>query len=400
MQTVVIGGGYAGLRTVQTLAAMNLPVTLVEPRREHVLRPRLVAAAAGRLALREVSLPYERLLPAGVRHLQATALQIDPEAATVETDYETLRADRLVIAVGSEGKLNTSGAPRHTLPLYSLEDLERILAHWSRLEDALKRDRCDLNLLRWVIVGGGIVGVELAAELSHLARRWRQRYGGLAEAIQIHLIQRQARLLSDWPEAAGEWALRWLKRHRVIVQTASQVRRVRAEGVVLETSAGTEELASQTVFWTGGIQPVRLEEEPAELRRDQFLRVDSFLRLVDYPHVYAVGDSIRPFNAGLERTFAPNGQLAVRAGELVAANIASEARGGLLSPFVPRIDRIALSLGAFDGLAVVDGQVLTGTAGWTVAQAADLFYFNAVQNPLLARMAPELFSADALPGRM
>lgn len=400
MQTVVIGGGYAGLRTVQTLAAMNLPVTLVEPRREHVLRPRLVAAAAGRLALREVILPYERLLPAGVRHLQATALQIDPEAATVETDYETLRADRLVIAVGSEGKLNTSGAPRHTLPLYSLEDLERILAHWSRLEDALKRDRCDLNLLRWVIVGGGIVGVELAAELSHLARRWRQRYGGLAEAIQIHLIQRQARLLSDWPEAAGEWALRWLKRHRVIVQTASQVRRVRAEGVVLETSAGTEELASQTVFWTGGIQPVRLEEEPAELRRDQFLRVDSFLRLVDYPHVYAVGDSIRPFNAGLERTFAPNGQLAVRAGELVAANIASEARGGLLSPFVPRIDRIALSLGAFDGLAVVDGQVLTGTAGWTVAQAADLFYFNAVQNPLLARMAPELFSADALPGRM
>ncbi|MBW4699453.1 MAG: FAD-dependent oxidoreductase [Aphanocapsa lilacina HA4352-LM1] len=397
MQTIVVGGGYAGLRAVQRLAAQNLPVILVEPRREHILRPRLVAAAAGRIAPKDVSVPLARVLPEGVRHLQATALGFDPETAAVETDYEMLQGDRLVIAVGSEANLNASGAPRYTLPLYSLEDLQQALSHWARLEDALQRERCDLSLLRWVIVGGGITGVELAAELVHLARRWRNRYGGLAEAIQIHLIQRGFRLLPDWPAEASDWVTRWLKRHRVIVQTATAVRRVRADGVVLEGPAGPEELATQTVFWTGGSQPVRLEEEPAALRdKSQFLRVDPYLRLVDYPRTYAIGDSILSFNPQLNRTLPPCGQLAVRSAEVAAANIVAESRGEALIAFVPAIERIALSLGAFDGLAVVDGQVLTGTAGWTVAQAADLFYFNAIQNPLLARMAPELFSGTGL----
>ncbi len=398
MQTVVVGGGYAGLRLAQRLALQNLPVILVEPRTDHILRTRLVAAAAGRLPLRDVALPFERLLPPGIRHLRAVATGFDPVEATVETDYEAVKGDRLVIALGSEPNLSVSGAPRHSLPLYSYEDLEAVLGHWSRLEEAMKRERCDTRLLRWVIVGGGLTGVELAAELVHLARRWRRRYGTIAEAIQIHLVERSANLLPTWPVEASEWVTRWLRRHNVIVQLSTQVRRVRADAAVLETPAGQEDLPTQTLFWAVGTRPVKLDEELADLRdRDQFLRVDPFCRLVEHPRTYAVGDVIQPFNQVLQQAFAPSPTLAVRAAEVVAANIVAESRDLPLTPFVPTAERIALSLGAFDGVALVDGQVLTGLAGWTVAQAADLLYLNSVQNPLLVSMNAGLFERT-LPG--
>jgi NADH:ubiquinone reductase (H+-translocating) len=390
MHVVVIGGGYAGLRVVQTLAPHNLQVTLIEPRSEHILRPRLVAAAAGRLPLKDVSLPYTRVLDSKVRHLKANALRIDLEGLEVETDSETVKADRLVLAVGSEGRLTVPGAARYSLPLYTLEDLQQILNHWSSLEEALKREQCDLKLLRWVIVGGGLVGVELAAELVHLARRWRKRYGGLADAIQIHLVQRSDRLLPEWPASVSDWVLRWLRRHRVIVQLDTQVKRVRADMAILEGPDGSEELATQTLLWAGGTQPVRIEEEPEGVRDgQQFLRVGSDCRMIDHPYAYALGDSILLGDG--KKTYPPCGQLAVRAAEIVAANILAEQQGQSTTAFIPSVDRIALSLGAFDGVALVDGQELYGTAGWAIAQAADLLYYNAVLNPLIGRITPEIY---------
>lgn len=392
MHTVVVGGGYAGLRIVQILSERGMPVTLVEPRDAHVLRPRLVAAAAGRLPLRDVSVPFSRLLGANVRHLKANALRIDPAALEVETETETLRGDRLVLAMGSEARIPTPGAARYGMPLYSLEDLEQILGHWSRLEEGLRRDQCDLKLLRWVIVGGGLVGVELAAELVHLARRWSRRYGTLADAIQIQLVQRTGRLLPDWPEGTADWVLRWLRRHRVIVRLDTQVRRVRNDLVVIEDPDGPEELPTGTLLWAGGLQPVRLEEEPEGLRGPNgTLSVDRHCRLSGHEHVYAAGDTIEPFNFQTQQAVPPCGQLAVRAGEVIAANILAEQAGRPLVPFVPTIDRIALSLGAFDGVALVDGQEFYGTAGWTIAQAADLLYYNSITNPLIGRLAPELY---------
>jgi NADH dehydrogenase len=392
MHTVVIGGGYAGLRAAQLLAGRGLPVTLVEPRAEHVLRTRLVAAAAGRIDLNDVSVPYSRLLPTGVHHLKASALRVDPHSGEVETDQQTLRGDRLVLAMGSEARMPTPGAARYGLPLYSLEDLQQLLAHWARLEEGLRREECEPELLRWVIVGGGLVGVELAAELVHLSRRWRRRYGALAEAIQVHLIQRSERLLPDWPTETSEWVLRWLRRHRVIVQLSTQVRRMRPDLVVLDGPEGSEELPTRTLLWAGGIQPVGLEEEPSGLRdARRFLRVDRYCRLVEHPHTYAAGDTIEPFDFANQQPLPPCGQLAVRAGEVIATNIAAEVQGGPLVPFEPQLDRIALSLGAFDGVALVDGQQLYGTAGWTVYQAADLLYYNSILNPLLGQLGPELY---------
>lgn len=392
MEIVVIGGGYAGLRVVQSLAARNLQVTLIEPRPEHILRPRLVAAAAQRLALRDVSLPFGRLLPASVRHLRAAAIRFDPDTIEVETDREAIRADRLVLAMGAESNPTIPGVERHGLPVYSLEDLQQVLGYWSRLEEDFKRDRCDPEALRWVIVGGGMTGVMLAAELVHLARRWRRRYGSLAETIQIHLVQRSERLLPGWTPEVGDWAMRWLIRHRVIVQLNTQVRRARPDLLVLAGPDGTTELATQRFLWAGGTRPVRLEEEPEGLRTPEgFVQVDAFCRLVDHPRTYAVGDLIQPFNPRTQQSFAPNTQLAVRAAEAVALNLVAESLGRAPVPFTPSDERVAFSLGAFDGIALVDNQELVGTAGWTAAQAADLLYVNSIQaSPLIGRFAPEL----------
>ncbi|WP_218080835.1 NAD(P)/FAD-dependent oxidoreductase [Anthocerotibacter panamensis] len=391
MDITVVGGGYAGLRAVQQLIREGFQVTLIEPRTEHVLRPRLVTVATLRRAPKEAVLKYTNLLPPQVRWVREPVVGFDPELCQVDTDRNSIQSDRVILAMGSTTAHRVPGSDRIGFSPYSLEEAQVILGHWSQVQKELDAQKCDPSLLRWVVVGGGMAGVELAAELVHLARRWRNRYQGQAGVIQIHLIHQGTHLLSGWRPQIVEWVTRWLIRNRVFVQTGTRARRARAGYLVLEKGGGTEELPTRSIFWTTGVTPTRLEEEPAELRDAQgYFRVNSFCQLLDYPRVMAVGGQILPVNPQSGLVVAPSPQLSVQSAEAVARNLRLERDHLPLSPFVPLLDRRALSMGAFDGAAMLQDQDLTGTPGWTISQAADTLYFNTVQNWNLPQLNLEI----------
>ncbi len=374
MQITVVGAGYGGLRAVQELALYGHQVTLIEPRAQHVLRPRLISAVTLRRPLKEVQIDYPKLLPPGVRWIQGTAVGLDPENAQIDTDYTSIPGDRVILALGSTVNRRIAGSEKVGFSLYSLEEAQAVLAHWAGVQKDLENQKCAPGVLRWVVVGGGITGVELAAELTHLARRWRARYGGQAQTIQIHLIHQGDSLLPGWRPALAEWVMGWLVRHKVIVQTRTKVKRARPEFIVLEKEGITEELATRTLFWTTGFRPLKLEEEPEGLRTPEgFLRINDFCQLPDHPRCYGLGDQVL-------FSYPPSAQLAVQTAQAVVDNIQAEDQHRELRSFEPLIDRVALSVGAFDGAAMFQDQDLTGTPAWTIAQAADTLYVNTIQN--------------------
>jgi NADH dehydrogenase len=377
MQALVIGAGYGGLRVVQTLAQQGVSVTLLEPRTSHILRNRLITVASLRRPLKEALLDYPRLLPSSVNWVREPAVGFDPDLAQVYTDHQSFEADHLILAAGSQ----------MTQPLgfnlYSPEAIQAIQAHWHQVQTNLEAQRCDTNLLRWVVVGGEATGVEFAAELVHLARRWRNRYGGLAGAVQIHLIHPGAELLPGWRPALADWVQRWLTRNRVLIQTDTKVKRARPEFLVLDRAGQTEELPTRTVFWTLVRQAVRFEEEPTSLRNPLgTFSVNQFGQVQGYRNIWAVGSQ-----GDFPSVLAPTGALALQTAELIAQNILLQQKGQSLQPFTPKLENIALSVGAFDGVAQIQDQELSGTPGWTVAQATDTLYVNAVQAWNLPRLS-------------
>lgn len=390
MRVIVVGGGYSGLRAVQRLSKLpDFSVTLVEPRKEHVLRTRLVSSAVQRRPSKEVLVPFEEVLPKGIQWIREPAVSVDPELGTVETDRITLTGDRILLCTGAVAKRNIPGAEKYGFSPYSLEDCRKILHYWSELQKQLDRQKCEALALRWVVVGGGTTGVELAAELAHLARRWRSRYKGQAGAIQVHLVHEGTQLLPDWRTTVADWVLRWLERHQVVVHLETKVRRARPDYLVLERKGETSQLDTKSVFWSMGTEPYRLEEEPDGLRDEAgFCRVDHSLRLVEYPKVYALGGNILAQDAAIGKVFSASAQLAVQQAEWTVQNLQREVREQDPLAYIPEVRRESLSLGAFDGVAMIDEQDLVDTAGWTAAQAEDLLYRNSIQLVLPALTAP------------
>lgn len=164
LQVVILGAGYAGQMAAARLAQKRLPVriTVVDPSPVFVERIRLHQVAAGQP---QPNLPMRSLLPRGVDWIQARAERIDTEQRLVHLDVghgagapPALRYDVLVYALGSGDDLDAvPGARLHARALGS--------------QDAAAAVASDVPALAArggsvVVVGGGLTGIEAAAELA------------------------------------------------------------------------------------------------------------------------------------------------------------------------------------------------------------------------------------------
>lgn len=292
---VVIGGGYAG-----TLAANHLrqredvDITLVNPRPEFVERIRLHQFAAG---TGTATVDYGSLLGEGIRLVVDTATHLDTTARTVALASGRLLAyDYLVYAVGST-VATPSSVPGigFAFPVAELEAAEL-------LRDAL----ADLPLDAPVtVVGGGLTGVEVTAELADLGRRVTQVCGG--------------QLAPPLSEPGRRSVTRWLTRHGVTVLRDVAVAEVRPDAVVL--TDGTTRPSALTV-WTAGFGVPALAAASG-LRTDDLGRLltDETLTSVDDDRVVAAGDAAAPSGRPLRMSCQAAAPLGAQAANTVLSRI-------------------------------------------------------------------------------
>lgn len=161
-KVVVLGGGYAGTLAANRLRTRaDVDITLVNPRPEFVERIRLhqFVARTG-----TATLDYGTLLGEGVHLVVDTATRIDTAGRTVRlASGRTLDYDYLVYAVGSTSATPAAvpGAAELALSVAEFESARRLRA---RLEE-VPRDA------PVTVVGGGLTGIETAAELAERGRR-------------------------------------------------------------------------------------------------------------------------------------------------------------------------------------------------------------------------------------
>jgi NADH dehydrogenase len=350
-QIVVLGAGYGGITAILRLAKLfkNLPeyeVHLVDRHPYHLLETRLHEAAARRA---EVTIPILGVLKKRnvIFHL-TEILKIDLENKKVVCSEKEVPYDKLVIALGSKTAFyDIPGLKEHALELKSLEDtykirdqVERMFAKAAGINDPIQRKPC----LTFVIGGGGLTGVELAAELSEFIEELGRKYGmNVAESRLLVLIEAQKSILPNLKENLILRTKKELLEKRVKVLESTRVLRMEPGKIVIEPG---EPIYAHTLVWTGGIRISSIMKasglETGPMGR---IVVDEFLQVKNFPGVYAVGDNALAINPKTKKPVLAAAQFALQQGRLVANNVFAEVTGRQRRPYKPRVLGEVISLG-------------------------------------------------------
>ncbi len=379
-EILILGGGFAGLSTARELehrAPKELNITLINLENYLLFTPMLPEVAGGSIETHHVVQPLRPSLHR-TRFILGDARQIDISERTVTIVHpvlgsrSTVRFEHLVLALGSQtSTFGIPGIEQYTIPLKTLFDAEQLRSRIIGAFEAAagtresgERDR----LFRFVIVGGGFTGVEIAGELTGFIRNIRRFYPALNDFTpEIIVVEDEMHLLGQLPDRFGKRAASSLHRRNVRLELGERVASVDERGLSLKSGKRYE---SATIVWTAGVEPAPvIKKLGLKTSKHGALLVNSDFSVPGVEGIWALGDCAQiPKRDG--GTYAPLAQNAVREGPLLARNIIATLRGKNTQPFTYRRRGMMASLGDRDAVAELPGQrMIAGLPAWLLWRA-------------------------------
>lgn len=274
MHVVIVGNGIAGVTAARHLRKRDAQVriTLVSGESDHHWsRPALMYIFMGHMSYRDTK-PYEDGFWAKnrIELKRAWVSAIDrPGKQLVFVGGETLVYDKLLLATGSVP--NRFGWPG--------QDLRRVQGMYS-LQDLVALERCAADISHAVLVGGGLIGIELA-EMLH------------SRGVHVTFLVREARYWSRvLPPEESAMVGRVVAEAGIDLRLSTELVEIHDDGTGavggVTTSTG-ERILCQFVGLTAGVHPrVELARE-AGLEVGRGVVVDAHLKTQD-PDIFAAGD--------------------------------------------------------------------------------------------------------------
>jgi NADH:ubiquinone reductase (H+-translocating) len=386
-QILIAGAGYAGLHVALRLSTWlerhpAVQATLVDQHPYHQVITELPRVAAGTRAADAVRLPLERLLAQRVAFVQARVTGLDLPAGRVLTTTGALPYTRLVLALGSRpNDFAIPGLAERTIPLYSVEDAERV---WQAAQAAVAAaaSEPDPERQRWlatvVVGGGGATGVELAGELAETLPELARRHGLAPEVPRVILVEAGPTILAGSSPGLTERAGRILRDLNVAVRTQARITQATADGLHLQTG---EIIRGRVFVWAGGVKaPEVIARSGLPTGHNGRVKVDQYLRVLDHPALYAAGDLASVVDLTTGHVLPPLAQIALEEADTVAQNLEAEVLGRPLRPFAFHNKGLVVSVGPVRGVAEVAGHPFGGRLAHMLKDAIEWEYRASVQH--------------------
>lgn len=316
-RVLIIGGGFAGLHAAKSLARLpQVDITVVDRRNFHLFQPLLYQVATGGLSPGDITAPLRAVLSrhARVRVLMAEVTGFDPRGRRVllaDGEGGGLSYDTLLVAAGAETHyFGNEQWAAHAPGLKTIEDAtemrRRILSAFEEAEREPDPER-RRAWLRFVVVGAGPTGVELAGAIAEIARdTLRHDFRAIRpEESEIILLEGAPRLLPPFAPELSASAERALIRIGVRPRTGIRVTAIDDGGVDIEVQpsgggdaaapARRQRIEAKTVLWAAGVRASRLARllgEAAGVAVDSGGRVPvgSDLSIAGHPEILVLGD--------------------------------------------------------------------------------------------------------------
>lgn len=333
-RVVVIGGGPTGIFCADRLRH-HFEVTLVDSKEFFEFTPGVLRALVNPAHHSRITFDYREVLEKqlGIEFVLGEASQLEDSSTqgsiSVASPFgpQQLTFDYCVVAVGvsnGQWKPRIPGTASSSQTSSSLDERQLDARRASLMQ---LRERV-ATAHRAIVVGAGLVGVELAAELAHFAPR-----------LKVRLVDGAPTVLPQLPESAREYADQWLKQQNV--------------KCFLNTPFKKELVGeSDIVFWCVGTQgrAAGLFKDTSVLRQSGQIRVNKrmqVLRRLGPPRMSSAdtpGSPVEFEPAGNGRVFAvgdaasiegvPTAQIIFHGEEMAAVAVSNiEAAESIASPF-------------------------------------------------------------------
>ncbi|SDR87648.1 Pyridine nucleotide-disulphide oxidoreductase [Formosa sp. Hel1_31_208] len=274
---VIIGNGISGVTLARHIRKLSdKKITIVSAETDYFFsRTALMYVYMGHMKF-EHTQPYENWFweKNRIELRKAYVEQIDTTNKVLNLkDGDNLNYDKLVIATGS--KPNKFGWPGQDLDgvmgMYHKQDLENLEVH------APNNKICK----RAVIVGGGLIGIELAEMLN-------------SRNIPVAFLVRES---SFWngvlPEGESQMINRHIKNHHIDLRLSNNLKEIKSDAngkvksVIIEETG--EEIQCNLVGLTAGVSPNIDFLKSSAIETGRGIKVNRYLE-TNVPDVYAIGD--------------------------------------------------------------------------------------------------------------
>ncbi len=347
---VIIGGGYAGVYALKELIKnKNIKITLIDKHTYHNLQPEVYDLIANKGTIADVTIDLSSLC-SGFDHpfLEYKNLRvtdIDYKQKQISTaEQETIKFDYLLLCVGTrtffpqniEGLNNTNDLKKLHKALYFKQNFEKQL--FNKIEDEAKK--CDKTHI--AVVGAGLSGVEIAAEMAYYANQFFKRGSFHCDNFKISLISSRSTILPDFDQKMIQMSSQRLKDLDINIITDTKMQSCDKEYLYLTN--GTKIRYSFIIF-AGGIEAANLilKSDLPKNKKGQIL-VDEYLKVEGYENIFAAGD-IAQVKDKSGKIMPANVTIARASGISAAKNILNQITDKQLQACNPKLEGTLIALG-------------------------------------------------------
>ncbi|UPR50035.1 NADH:flavorubredoxin reductase NorW [Vibrio cyclitrophicus] len=272
---VIVGGGFAALQTIKMVRKLNqdIAITMItadagveysKPNLSHAFSQAQTPEALSIHNAQQLAEQYNVVIKT-----KALVSEVDTVQQCVHVDGQIIHYSKLVLATGATPFIPPAeGLKRSaTITLNSLEEFEK---HKAQVDDAQ----------RITVIGGGLIGVELAFDLQTAGK-------------DVTIIEPASYLLNNLvPPFVSLELERELRKAGVTVETDSAVCRATylPNGVRLQTTS-SRLIRTDIVIAAAGLRPNTLLAKQAGIEVNRGVVVDNTMR-TSAENVYAIGDCV------------------------------------------------------------------------------------------------------------
>ena len=317
-KVVVIGGGFAGSYLAKKLEK-NFNVVLIDAKEYFEFTPGILRTIVEPEHIRKVQVMHSHYLKSA-KIIVGNVKEVSDSFVLV--NGRKVKFDYLVICSGSS----------YSLPIKEKEVV--IATRAKHLRDCYDKLCVAKKVL---IIGGGLVGVELAGEISTFY-----------PDKKITIVHNMNKLIQRNNTGAIDYATKFLKRRGVELiygekfSSGSRGKYVTDKG---------RKIGADMVFLCTGIIPnyeFLKKKFSGWLNERNQVKVNEFLQVEERTNIFSAGD----VNSCTEEKTAQNAE---RQAEIIAKNICLMEKGGRLKRYESKSTPMIISLGKYNGIYTYDG---------------------------------------------
>ena len=385
---IIVGAGFAGLQAAKGLANSNFDLTIIDRNNYHLFQPLLYQVATAGLSPSDIALPIRNIFHSqkNLNIILDELIKIDPQLNQITTKNNSYFYDFLILATGSElSYFGHDDWKKFSPGLKKIEDAifirGKILKAFEKAEIAKNKKELK-KLMKFVLIGGGPTGVEMAGSIAELSNNVLiKEFNNInTKDAEIILLEAGANILPTASQSLSMYAEKTLEKIGVKVMCNTVVKSISKS--LIKTN--TDSFEAETIIWCAGIKasPVRnwLNVKADEMGR---VFVSEDLSIPNYSNIFVIGDAshVKDRKNKPLPCLAP---VAKQQGSFVSEVIKRNVSNNITQKkFYYKNRGYLATIGRSNAIVDFDWFTLKGTIGWMFWSIIHIYFLIGFRNRLI-----------------